>query len=338
MAVKIGINGFGRIGRCFLRCALNDDRIDVVTINDITEAEVLAHLLKYDSVHGILDAEVEAKKDAIVVNGKKIPITAIKEPSEIPWKKAGAELVLECTGIFRDRKGLEKHTGKENGAKKVILSAPAKASDDVDITVVMGINESSYDSAKHNLISNASCTTNCLAPLVKVLNDSFGVERGFMTTIHSYTNDQRILDLPHKDLRRARAAALSMIPTTTGAAKAISLVIPEMAGKMDGIAIRVPTPNVSLVDLVAELKKDVTKEEVNSSFKKAAEGPLKGVFQYCEEDLVSIDFNGNRHSSILDASYTAVLNKRMVKALSWYDNEMGFSERMKELAIYISGK
>ena len=338
MAVKIGINGFGRIGRCFLRCALDDKRIDIVTINDITEAEVLAHLLKYDSVHGILNAKVEAKKDAIVVNGKEIPITAIKDPAEIPWKQAGAELVLECTGIFRDRKGMEKHISKGNGVKKLILSAPAKASNDVDITMVMGINESSYDSAKHHLISNASCTTNCLAPLVKVLNDSFGVERGFMTTIHSYTNDQRILDLPHKDLRRARAAALSMIPTTTGAAKAISLVIPEMAGKMDGIAIRVPTPNVSLVDLVAELKKDVTKEEVNASFKQAAEGPLKGILQYCEEDLVSIDFNGNRHSSILDAAYTSVLNKRMVKVLSWYDNEMGFSERMKELAILISGK
>jgi glyceraldehyde 3-phosphate dehydrogenase len=338
MAVKIGINGFGRIGRCFLRCALDDKRIDVVTINDITEAEVLAHLLKYDSVHGILNAKVEAKKDGIVVNGKEIPVTAIKEPAEIPWKQAGAELVLECTGIFRDRKGMEKHISKGNGVKKVILSAPAKASADVDITMVMGINESSYDSAKHHLISNASCTTNCLAPLVKVLNDSFGVERGFMTTIHSYTNDQKILDLPHKDLRRARAAALSMIPTTTGAAKAISLVIPEMAGKMDGIAIRVPTPNVSLVDLVAELKKDVTKEEVNSSFKQAAEGSLKGILQYCEEDLVSIDFNGNRHSSILDAAYTSVLNKRMVKVLSWYDNEMGFSERMKELAILISGK
>lgn len=338
MAVKIGINGFGRIGRCFLRCVLNDKRIEVVTINDITEAGVLAHLLKYDSVHGILNAKVEAKKDAVIVNGKEIPITAIKDPAEIPWKEAGAELVLECTGIFRDRKGMEKHISKGNGVKKVILSAPAKAATDVDITMVMGINESSYDSAKHHLISNASCTTNCLAPLVKVLNDSFRVERGFMTTIHSYTNDQRILDLPHKDLRRARAAALSMIPTTTGAAKAISLVIPEMAGKMDGIAIRVPTPNVSLVDLVAELKKDVTKEEVNSSFKQAAEGPLKGILQYCEEDLVSIDFNGNRHSSIIDSAYTSVLNKRMVKVLSWYDNEMGFSERMKELAIYISGK
>ncbi len=336
MAVNIGINGFGRIGRCFLRCALKDERIKVVTINDITEAKALAYLLKYDSVHGILDAEVEAKEDAIVVNGKEIPITAIKDPAEIPWRGAGAELVLECTGLFRDRKGLEKHTSKENGVNKVILSAPAKAPADVDITMVMGINESSYESAKHHLISNASCTTNCLAPLVKVLNESFGVERGFMTTIHSYTNDQKILDLPHKDLRRARAAALSMIPTTTGAAKAISLVIPEMAGKMDGIAIRVPTPNVSLVDLVAELKKEVTKEEVNTSFRKAAEGPLKGILQYCEEDLVSIDFNGNRHSSILDASYTSVLNKRMVKVLSWYDNEMGFAERMKDLAIYIS--
>jgi glyceraldehyde 3-phosphate dehydrogenase len=336
MAVKIGINGFGRIGRCFLRCALKDERIKVVTINDITEAKALAYLLKYDSVHGILDAEVEAKEDAIVVNGKEIPITAIKDPAEIPWRGAGAELVLECTGLFRDRKGLEKHISKANGVEKVILSAPAKAPTDVDITMVMGINESSYDSAKHHLISNASCTTNCLAPLVKVLNESFGVERGFMTTIHSYTNDQKILDLPHKDLRRARAAALSMIPTTTGAAKAISLVIPEMAGKIDGIAIRVPTPNVSLVDLVAELKKEVTKEEVNTSFRKAAEGPLKGILQYCEEDLVSIDFNGNRHSSILDASYTSVLNKRMVKVLSWYDNEMGFAERMKELAIYIS--
>ncbi len=333
MAVKVAINGFGRIGRNILRTSLNNKDLDFVAINDLTDAETLAHLLKYDSVHGILDAEVKAKDGAIVVNGKEIKILALKDPAELPWKAMGVDIALECSGLFTDREKASKHLAA--GAKKVIISAPAK---NPDITIVMGVNEDKYDPANHNIISNASCTTNCLAPVAKVILENFGIARGLMTTIHSYTNDQRILDLPHKDLRRARAAALSMIPTTTGAASAVSLVLPELKGKLDGLAIRVPTPNVSLVDLVVDIEKDTTLEEVNAALKKAADGNLKGILQFCEEELVSRDFNGNDHSSIVDAATTTVIDKRMVKVLSWYDNEWGYSSRMRDLAVYIAKK
>jgi len=333
MAVKVAINGFGRIGRNILRTSLNNKDLDFVAINDLTDAETLAHLLKYDSVHGILDAEIKAKDGAIVVNGKEIKILALKDPAELPWKAMGVDIALECSGLFTDREKASKHLAA--GAKKVIISAPAK---NPDITIVMGVNEDKYDPANHNIISNASCTTNCLAPVAKVILENFGIARGLMTTIHSYTNDQRILDLPHKDLRRARAAALSMIPTTTGAASAVSLVLPELKGKLDGLAIRVPTPNVSLVDLVVDVEKDTTLEEVNAALKKAADGKLKGILQFCEEELVSRDFNGNDHSSIVDAATTTVIDKRMVKVLSWYDNEWGYSSRMRDLAVYIAKK
>lgn len=333
MAVKVAINGFGRIGRNILRASANNRELDFVAINDLTDSKTLAHLLKYDSVHGIFNADIKATDSAIVVNGKEIKIIATKDPADLPWKALGVDIALECSGLFTERDKAARHLSA--GAKKVIISAPAK---NPDITIVIGVNDDKYDASSHNIISNASCTTNCLAPIAKVILENFGIARGLMTTIHSYTNDQKILDLPHKDLRRARAAALSMIPTTTGAASAVSLVLPQLKNKLDGLAIRVPTPNVSLVDLVVDVEKDTTVEEVNAALKKAAEGKLKGILQFCEEELVSKDFNGNDNSSIVDAANTAVIDKRMVKVLSWYDNEWGYSSRMRDLAIFVSGK
>ncbi len=331
MATRIGINGFGRIGRCVLRAGWKNPDLEFVGINDLTDAATLAHLLKYDSVHGTFSATVKAVDDAIVVGGKKIRVLSVRDPAELPWKKLRADVVFECTGLFRDKAKAEAH--RKAGAKKVIISAPAKGE---DLTVVMGVNDDKYDPKKHHILSNASCTTNCLAPVAKVLHDTFGIEKGLMTTIHSYTNDQRILDLPHKDLRRARAAAVSMIPTTTGAAKAVGLVLPELQGKLDGFSIRVPTPNVSVVDLVAVLKKEATVEKVNKALKKAASGKMKGILSFCEEPLVSMDFNGNTHSSIVDASLTTVIEGNMVKVISWYDNEAGFSHRMIDLTLLIA--
>lgn len=331
MAVKVAINGFGRIGRIFLRQSTGYKDFEVVAINDLTDAKTLAHLLKYDSVHGIFNADVKATDNGIVVNGREIKILAITDPEKLPWKDLGVDVVLEATGRFTEKASASKHITA--GAKWVIISAPAK---DPDVTVCMGVNEETLDPSKHKIISNASCTTNCLAPVAKVLHQEFGIARGLMTTIHSYTNDQRILDLPHKDLRRARAAAVNMIPTTTGAAKAVGLVLPDLKGKLDGMAIRVPTPNVSVVDLVAELKKDTSAEEVNAALKKAAEGKMKGILQYTEEPVVSIDFNGNAHSSIVDATVTKVLEGRMVKVISWYDNETGYSSRVRDLIIYLT--
>jgi glyceraldehyde 3-phosphate dehydrogenase len=330
MAIRIGINGFGRIGRTVLRYAVKEKGLDIVAINDLTDAKTLAHLLKYDSVHGVFPGKVEYNDKELIINGKAIKILAVKNPEELPWKQEKVELVLESTGIFTARAKAELHL--KAGAKKVIISAPAT---DEDITVVMGVNHTLYDPKKHNIISNASCTTNCLAPVVKVIHDAFGLEKGLVTTVHSYTNDQNILDLPHKDLRRARAAALSMIPTTTGAAKAVSLVLPELKGRLDGMAIRVPTPNVSVVDLVATLKKKADADKVNAALKKASKGPLKGILGFSEEPLVSIDFNGNPLSSIVDASCTKVLDGAMVKVLSWYDNESGFSKRVVDLINYM---
>ncbi|MSM38270.1 MAG: type I glyceraldehyde-3-phosphate dehydrogenase [Geobacter sp.] len=324
--MRIAINGFGRIGRMVLRAAAKEKGIEFVAINDLTDAKTLAHLLKYDSVHGIFPGKVEATDDAIIVNGKVIKIYAEKDPSLLPWKKEKIDIVLESTGRFTARDKAELHL--KAGAKKVIISAPAT---NEDITIVMGVNDNLYDPKKHHIISNASCTTNCLAPVAKILNDAFGIEKGLVTTVHSYTNDQNILDLPHKDLRRARAAAMSMIPTSTGAAKAVSLVLPELKGKLDGMAIRVPTPNVSVVDLVATLKKKTDADKVNAAFKKASRGDLKGILGFCEEPLVSIDFNGNPLSSIVDALSTKVLDGNMVKVLSWYDNECGFSQRVVDL-------
>ncbi len=332
MAVKIGINGFGRIGRMIFRAGLGNDKIEFVAINDITDPKTLAHLLKYDSVHGRLDAEISYTEDSLVVNGKNIHIYTEREPAKIPWGDVGVDIVMECTGLFRERAKAEAHI--KAGAKKVIISAPAK---DPDITIVMGVNHEKYDPEKHHIVSNASCTTNCLAPVCKVLLDNFGIEKGLMTTTHAYTNDQRILDAPHKDLRRARAAAVSMVPTTTGAAKAVSLVLPELEGKLNGMAIRVPTPNVSVVDLVVQLSKKVSVEEVNNSLKEASETYLKGILSVCEEPLVSIDFNGSRFSSIVDALSTMVIDD-MVKVIVWYDNEFGYSNRMVDLAIYMAEK
>ncbi|BAI81345.1 glyceraldehyde-3-phosphate dehydrogenase [Deferribacter desulfuricans SSM1] len=327
MAVKVAINGFGRIGRCSFRAALQKGLdIEFVAINDLTDAATLAHLLKWDSVHGQFDFDVYAEDDYLVVNGKKIKVYAEKDPANLPWKELDVDVVIESTGLFRKREQASKHL--EAGAKKVVISAPAE---NPDITVVLGVNFDKYDKEKHHIISNASCTTNCLAPVAKVLNDNFGIVKGVMTTVHSYTNDQRILDLPHKDLRRARAAAVSMIPTSTGAAKAVGLVLPELKGKLDGLAIRVPTPNVSIVDLTCELSKDVTVQEVNNAIKKAAEGEMKGVLQYVEDELVSIDFNGNPHSSIFDSKLTKVVEGNCVKVFSWYDNEWGYSNRIAEL-------
>ena len=331
MAVKIGINGFGRIGRTFLRIASSNKDFEIVAINDLTDAKTLAHLLKYDSTHGVFAADVKAKEDAIVVDGKEIKILSIKDPASLPWRDMGAQVVVEGTGLFRDKEKASKHL--QAGARKVIITAPAKSP---DITMVMGVNEGDYDPEKHNIISNASCTTNCLAPVAKVLMEQFGVKKGLMTTIHSYTNDQRLLDFPHSDLRRARAAAMSMIPTTTGAAAAVSLVLPALKGKLDGMAIRVSTPNVSVVDLVAELEKDATAEEVNNALKKAANGSLKGIMEFCEEPLVSIDFNNSHSSSIVDGLTTLAIGGDMVKILSWYDNETGYSARIVDLISFMA--
>jgi len=334
MTIRVGINGFGRIGRLFYRAAVERDaKMDVVAVNDITDSKTLAHLLKYDSVHRQMDATVEARGDSIVVNGKEIKVLSEKDPAKLPWKDLDVYLVIESTGLFTDRENASKHI--QAGAKKVIVSAPAKGD---DITVVIGVNDEKYDHEKHNIISTASCTTNCVAPVAKVLNDNFGVDRGFMTTAHAYTNDQRILDLVHKDLRRARAAALSIIPTTTGAAVAATLALPELKGRMDGIALRVPVPNVSVVDLTATLKKSTTKEEVNAAFKKEAEGRLKGILAYIELPLVSADFNGDPHSAIVDGLSTMMLGGDMVKVLAWYDNEWGFSHRMVDMVEIIAKK
>jgi len=333
MATKIGINGFGRIGRMVFRAALNNPNVEVVAINDLTDAKTLAHLLKYDSVHGSVNADVTVNGDSIVVNGSEIKVIAERDPAALPWSDYGVEVVVESTGRFTDKKDAEKHLG--GSVKKVIISAPAS---NEDITIVMGVNDDKYDAANHNVISNASCTTNCLAPFAKVLDEKFGIKRGMMTTVHSYTNDQQILDLPHKDLRRARAAAMSMIPTTTGAAKAVSLVLPQLKGKLNGGAVRVPTANVSLVDLVVELNAEVTAEEVNAAFKAASEGELKGILGYSEEPLVSIDYNGCTNSSTIDALSTMTMEGNMVKILSWYDNETGYSTRVVDLVAHIASK
>ena len=331
--VKIGINGFGRIGREAFRIMTTKKDIEVLGINDLTDAKTLAHLLKYDSVHGIFTGEVDYGEDYIVVNGKKIKIYAEKDPAQLPWGKIGVDVVLESTGRFTDANLAKAHITA--GAKKVLISAPAK---NEDITIVMGVNNDKYDPKKHNIISNASCTTNCLAPFTKVLLDNFGVESGLMTTVHSYTNDQKILDLPHKDLRRARAAALSIIPTTTGAAKAVALVLPELKGKLNGFAMRVPTPNVSITDLTVNLSKDTTVEEINAAMKKASETTMKGILGYTDLPLVSKDFNGDPRSSIVDGLSTMMIGKRLAKVVSWYDNEWGYSNRIVDLALFIASK
>lgn len=331
MTIKLGINGFGRIGRMVLRAALNNPDVEVTAINDLTDTKTMAHLLEYDSVHGTLKARVSVTEDSIIVDDKPIKAMAFKDPEQIPWKDAKVDIVCECTGFFRDRDGASKHFS--GGAKKVLISAPA---DNPDITIVMGVNDDIYDPTSHNIISNASCTTNCLAPVAKVLLDNFGIVSGMMTTIHSYTGDQRILDFPHKDLRRARAAGLSMIPTTTGAAKAVALVLPELNGKLNGLSVRVPTPNVSLVDFVVVTEKGgLVKEDINNAMKKAANENLKGILGFCELPLVSIDFNSNPLSSIVDAGCTDVINGNLVKIFSWYDNEAGYSHRMIDLAVMI---
>ena len=332
MSIRIGINGFGRIGRNVLRASIADPALDYVAVNDITDAKTLAHLLKYDSVLGTFKGDVKAADGAIVVNGKTIKVLAEKDLANLRWKDMGVDIVVEATGKFTKRPDVIQHIEK-GGAKKVIVTAPAT---DPDVTIVLGVNNGAYDPAKHHILSNASCTTNCLAPVVKVLHETFGVERGFMTTIHSYTNDQRILDQPHKDLRRARAAAISQIPTTTGAAKAVGLVLPELKGKIDGVSIRVPTPNVSLVDLVALLKKSATAEEVNAAFLAAAQGSLKGLLGYTEEPLVSVDFMGDPRSGIIDALSTKVLDGNLVKVMAWYDNEWGYSCRVVDLVKFIA--
>jgi glyceraldehyde 3-phosphate dehydrogenase len=333
MSVKVGINGFGRIGRLVFRAALKHPEIDVVAINDLTDSATMAHLLKYDSVHGILDSEIAAQDNAIEVDGKSIAITSIKDPEKLRWNDFGVDIAAECTGLFRDRDNASKHLTA--GARKVIISAPAK---DPDITIVLGVNSNRYDPAQHHIISNASCTTNCLAPVAKVLLENFGIRSGLMTTIHAYTGDQRLLDFPHRDLRRARAAALSMIPTTTGAARAVALVLPELDGKLNGLAIRVPTPNVSIVDFVSIVEKSgVTVSDVNDALKKASQESLAGILGYSELPLVSTDFNGSNFSSIVDAPTTYVVDN-MVKVLSWYDNEAGYSNRMVDLAAMIGSQ
>ena len=333
MAIKVGINGFGRIGRNIMRAAMGDSGIDFVAVNDLTNAATLAHLLKYDSILGNLHADISASGDTISVNQDSFKVLSIKDPAELPWKALGVEVVFESTGIFTSRDGAAKHLAA--GAKKVVITAPAKGP---DLTVVLGVNEEKYDAGKHHIISNASCTTNCLAPVAKVLHETFGIKKGWMTTVHSYTNDQQLLDLPHKDLRRARAAALSIIPTTTGAATAVGEVLPELKGRLDGIAMRVPTPNVSVVDLAVLVDKKTSKEEVNAAFKSAADGKLKGILEYITEPLVSVDFRGNAHSSMLDSAYTAVMDGDFVKVLSWYDNEWGYSSRCVDLLRYLVKK
>ena len=331
MTIRVGINGFGRIGRCVTRALQNHKDVEIVLINDLTNAATLAHLLKYDSIHGTVAGQIEARENGLVVNGKSIQVTAISNPAEIPWGQNKVDVVLECTGRFT--KGEECAAHIRAGAKKVILSAPGKS---VDKTIVIGVNDSEYKLAEHNIVSNGSCTTNCLAPVALTVHEAFGIRKGLMTTIHSYTNDQRILDLPHSDLRRARAAALSMIPTSTGAAKAISEVIPSLKGKLHGFAVRVPTPNVSLVDVTLELEKPATAEQINAALQSASEGRLKGVLGFSTEPLVSCDFNGSPFSSIVDAEYTTVIGDNMVKILSWYDNEMGFSNRMIDLTRLVA--
>lgn len=335
MALKIGINGFGRIGRLVFRIGTKNPEFDFVAVNDITDANTLGHLLKYDSAHGIFDVDVKVENDEIIVNNDRFKVFAIKDPKELPWKELGVGIVVESTGIFRSREKAAMHL--EAGAKKVIISAPGKG-EPPDFTCVLGINENDYDPKKHHVISNASCTTNCFAPMTKVLNDNFKIKRGFMTTIHAYTTDQRLLDAPHKDLRRARAAAHSIVPTTTGAAKAIALVIPELAGKLDAIAIRVPVINASLVDFVCEVGKSTTPEEVNEAFKTAADGPFKGLIQYSEDPLVSVDIIGNPYSMIFDSLTTKVMEGNLIKVLGWYDNEWGYSARLIDLIKFVGEK
>ncbi len=330
MSIRVGVNGFGRIGRVFFRTALGASDMEIVGVNDLADAKTLAHLLKHDSVHGALPAEVVAKGEAIFVNGREIRVCAIKDPAALPWKELGVDIVVESTGLFSDTANASKHL--QAGAKKVIITAPAK---NPDATLVLGVNEKTYDPAKHRIVSNASCTTNCLATTVKVLDDKFGVKRGFASTVHSYTNDQKIHDFPHKDLRRARAGAVNMIPTTTGAATAVGLVLPKLKGKLDGIAIRVPTINVSVVDLTVELEKPATVEAVNDAYREAAAGSLKGILDATDEELVSSDFNGNAHSSIIDLPSTAIVDGNMVKVLAWYDNECGYSSRVRDLIRFI---
>ena len=331
MAVKIGINGFGRIGKCVMRAALNNPDVEVVAINDTGDIEGSALLFKYDSIHGNLSCDVSVEGEYLVVDGKKTRVFCDRDPAKLDWSSEGVEVVIECTGVFRSREKAAAHLG--GTVKKVIISAPGK---DEDKTIVMGVNESEYDPATHHVVSNASCTTNCLAPFAKVLHQEFGIKRGMMTTVHSYTNDQRVLDAPHKDLRRARAAAMSIIPTTTGAAKAVALVLPELKGKLNGFALRVPTPNVSVTDLVVELEKEATKESINAAFRKAAEGELKGILGVSDLPLVSKDFNGDARSSIVDADLTMVMEGNMAKVVAWYDNEWGYSSRIVDLAVYMS--
>ena len=333
MTTKVGINGFGRIGRAVFKCILNDpecSNFDIVGINDLTDSATLAHLLKYDSVQGVSSYEIQPDSEGLFINGKHIKIIAERDPANLPWKQLGVDVVIESTGLFTKRDAAKKHIAA--GAKKVIISAPAT---DPDMTIVLGVNEESYNSSEHQIVSNASCTTNCLAPLAKVMHESFGIKKGLMTTIHSYTNDQKILDLPHSDLRRARAANLSIIPTTTGAAKAVALVFPEIKGKLDGMAIRVPTPNVSLIDLVVEVEKNTSVVEVNQTLRDASDGPLNKIMRFEEKPLVSIDFNGDSCSSIIDGISTKVIEGNMVKVLSWYDNEWGYSNRVKDLLKFI---
>ena len=333
MAIRIGINGFGRIGRNVLRASLGDPALEFVAINDLTDAKTLAYLLKYDSIHGTLDVPVEAKDDYLIVDSRPIKILAVKDPKALPWRNLGVDYVIESTGRFTNRDDAATHLAA--GAKRVIISAPSK---DADATLVLGVNEKTYNPKAHHVVSNASCTTNCLAPVAKVLLDRFGIKHGLMTTVHSYTNDQQLLDLPHTDLRRARAAAVSMVPTTTGAARALHLVLPQLKGKLDGMAIRVPTPNVSLIDLTVELESDATPADVNAAFRAAAQGPLQGILQYSEDPVVSVDMNGNPHSSIVDAPLTTGLDKRMVKVIAWYDNEWGYSCRVRDLITYIASR
>jgi len=333
MSLKVAINGFGRIGRLTARFLVEDKNIELCAINDLTNPSTLAHLFKYDSVHGIFNGTVEAGTDYITINGKKIDIISERDITKLPWSKYGIDIVLECAGVFKDRDTVYNHI--KNGAKKAIYSAPLKGA---DVTIVLGVNHESYNPGEHHVLSNASCTTNCLAPIAKVINDSFKIEKGFMTTIHSYTNDQKVLDLPHSDLRRARAAALSMIPTTTGAAKAVGLVLPELKGKLDGFAVRVPTPNVSAVDLCVKVEKNCTAEDINNAVKKASETYLKGIVEYCEKPLVSIDFNGSLYSSIFDSLLTGVIGDNLVKVLVWYDNEAGYSKRLAEITSFVGAR